>query len=82
MKYKAKTINNHNQKKEGKIMLNHCMYDKVKLLHQLSSIVWFIEKHAKEDAKNAGDMKCHDTFEKIAQDLEKHAHQLQDMLCE
>ena len=61
-------------------MLDHCMYDKVKLLHELSKIVWFIEKHAKQNAKNANDMKCHDTFEKLAQDLEKYINQLQAML--
>lgn len=61
-------------------MLDHCTYDKVKLLHEISKIVWFIEKHAKQDAKNANDMECHDLFEKLAQDLEKYITQLQAML--
>ncbi len=61
-------------------MLDHCTYDKVKLVYELSKIVWFIEKHAKQNAKNAGDMKCHDVFEKLAQDIEKYINQLQEML--
>ncbi|OQA35737.1 MAG: hypothetical protein BWY54_00467 [Candidatus Dependentiae bacterium ADurb.Bin331] len=62
-------------------MLNHCMYDKIKLVHQLSSILWFIEKHAKNDAKSANDMKCHDTLEKLAIDLEKYVKQLEESIC-
>lgn len=61
-------------------MLDHCTYDKVKLLNEISSIVWFIEQHGKKDAKNAGDMVCHDLFEKLAQDLEKYVVKLREML--
>jgi hypothetical protein len=61
-------------------MLDQCTYDKVKLLHELSTIVWFIEKHAKQDAKNAHDMKSYDLFEKLAQDIENYITQIQDML--
>ena len=53
-------------------MLDHITYDKIRLLHDLSRIVWFIEKHAKADAQNAGDTKCYDLFEKCAIDLSKH----------
>ena len=61
-------------------MLDHCTYDKVKLLHEISSIIWFIEKHAKQDAKSANDIVCHDLFEKLAQDLEKYVVKLREML--
>ena len=63
-------------------MLDHCTYDKVKLLHDLSKTVWFIEKHAKQNAKNANDVKCHDLFEKLAQDIEKYIDSIQEMLKE
>ncbi len=62
-------------------MLNHCMYDKIKLVHELSSILWFIEKHGKHDAKAAEDMKCHDMLEKLALDLEKYVKQLEESIC-
>jgi hypothetical protein len=62
-------------------MLDHCTYDKIKLLQQLSSIVWYIEKHAKSNAKDAQDMRCHDAYEKLAQDMEKHVNVLQKELC-
>jgi hypothetical protein len=52
--------------------MDHATYDKIRLLHDLNRIVWFIEKHAKKDAKEAGDMKCHDVYEKCAIDLSKY----------
>ncbi len=61
-------------------MLKHCTYDKIKLLNEMSSIVWFIEKHAKEDAKNANDTQCHELLEKLAQDLEEYIDALHKML--
>lgn len=61
-------------------MLSHCTYDKVKVLYELSKMLWFIEKHAKQDAKNEKDAQCFDNFEKLAQDLEKHISQLKQDL--
>lgn len=62
-------------------MLDHCMYDKVKLLHELSSLLWFIQKHAKDDAKQSDNGQCQEAFEKLAQDLEKHIHELEKTIC-
>ncbi|MEX0939786.1 MAG: hypothetical protein WDZ41_00325 [Candidatus Babeliales bacterium] len=61
-------------------MLDHCTYDKVKLLHELSCIVWFIEKHAKIDAKNDGDTEFANIVKKLAPDLEKYIDQLYELL--
>lgn len=62
-------------------MLEPCTYDKIKLLHELCSIVRFIEKHAKNDAKNSGQLECYELFEKLAQDLEKHIEHLEHLTC-
>jgi hypothetical protein len=61
-------------------MLDHCTYDKIKLLHELSSLVWFIEQHAKNDAQSAKDVACHDLLVKLTQDLEKYIIKLREML--
>jgi len=61
-------------------MLKHCTYDKVKLLHELSSLLWFIENHAKSDAQKAEDKQCYEVLEKLAKDLEKYVAQLHDSL--
>lgn len=61
-------------------MLQNCEYDKIKILHQLSSILWFIEHHAKSDAKNAGDKECQDVLDKLAKDLQGHIKQLSESL--
>ena len=61
-------------------MLKHCTYDKIKLLNELSSMLWFIEKHAKQDAKDAGDISCHELLEKLAHDLNTHIDALHKSL--
>ena len=61
------------------MMLDHCTYDRVKLLHELSSMVWFIEKHGKQDAKTMGELTYHDLLEQLAQDLEKHIQKLKEI---
>jgi len=62
-------------------MLDHCTYDKIKLLDELSSVLWFIEKHAKQNALNAKDQECFDMLEKLAEDIEKHIEPLKHSLC-
>lgn len=61
-------------------MLDHCTYDKVKLLHEISSLVWFIEQHAKNDAQSAKDAACQELLTKLVQDLEKYIVKLREML--
>lgn len=53
-------------------MLNDCNYNKVRLLRDLSRIVWYLQKHAKEDAKKAGHETCHAMCEELEKDLEEH----------
>ena len=53
-------------------MLDNCDYNKVRLLHDLSRIVWHLNKHAKEDAKKAGHEECHKICVELEKDLEKH----------
>lgn len=62
-------------------MLDHCTYDKIKLLHELSKLTWFVEKHGKRDAQAAGDSACFDMFEELAIDLQKHVEKLEKTLC-
>ena len=61
-------------------MLDHCTYDKIKILKEISSLVWFIEKHAKDDAITAKDDVCHDLLDKMSKDLEKYIVKLREML--
>jgi len=58
-------------------MLENCKYDKIKLLHELSSIAWFIEKHAKINAKNNGQIDCYNLYQSILLDLEKQINKIQ-----
>ncbi len=61
--------------------LRNCEYDKVKLLHDLSCIHWFLEKHGEPDAKKDGDAECSRLFAKIKEDLAGHIDQLTQMVC-
>lgn len=62
-------------------MLNNCQYNIVKLVHELSRIVWFIEKHALKDAREASDQKMVDVLQKIAQETRMHIAILRNNLC-
>ena len=61
-------------------MLDDCKYDKIKLLHEMSSIAWFIKKHAIENAKNAGENDCLELYKTMLHDAEKNIEQLKKQL--
>ena len=61
-------------------MFSDCTYDKIKLLHEMSSLVWFIEKHALPDAQKASDEECITILTSLHGDLKKHLEELQTHL--
>jgi hypothetical protein len=50
-------------------MLDNCCYDRVKILHELSSIAWFIDKCGKKDVENCGHPECKEKLAEIAKDV-------------
>jgi hypothetical protein len=62
-------------------LLKNCLYNKIKLLHELSSLLWFIENHAEADAKEANSPQCHDFLDRLEKDLEKHVQELKTLIC-
>ncbi len=60
--------------------LDNCLYNKIKLLHELSEILWFIKKHGVQDAKRAGDQECMILCDEIESDLEEHINSLRENL--
>jgi len=63
-------------------MLDDCFYDQIKLLHDLSCIRWFIEKHAKNDAQRTGHNECYTLLEKLEKDLEKYVIELKKTISQ
>lgn len=61
-------------------MMDNASYNKIKLLHQVSELIWFIEKHALEDAKKAGDTSCIETLKQVHANLEKQLTALEGTL--
>ena len=61
-------------------MLDSCFYDKIKILQTLSSLAWYIEKHAEPNAKCEGNLKCHKYWVKLKKELEKHCETIKDSL--
>ncbi len=61
-------------------MLEDCNYNKVRLLHDLSRIVWYLKKHAKKDAKKAGHRECHNLCVELEKDLERHIKKINETI--
>ncbi|MBI2133694.1 hypothetical protein HYU11_03355 [Candidatus Woesearchaeota archaeon] len=57
-------------------MLNDCNYSKIRLLHDLSRIVWYIDNHAKKDAESTGHVLCGKVCEELKADIEKNMEKL------
>jgi hypothetical protein len=60
-------------------MLKHQDYDKVKVLYELSKLLWFIKKHGEPDT-NTVDTQAYELFENLGKDLDKYIEQLRKML--
>jgi hypothetical protein len=62
-------------------MFDNCTYNKAKIVHELSSLCWFIQNHGITDAQKAND----ETWEKqllaLHKDLEKHLKEMDDCIC-
>lgn len=63
------------------IMLDHCHYDKAKLLHELSCLMWFIERHAKTDAKQVDDKQFANLLEALSKELDKYITKIHENMC-
>jgi len=66
---------------KGENMLDNTLYNKMKILHQLSKTMWFLQKCAKVDAKEAGHMECLQQYQELEKDLNKHIDTLYKTLC-
>ena len=53
-------------------MLKDCNYNKVKLLHDISRILNFINKHGIPDAEVEGHPLCTEMYKELEADLEKN----------
>ncbi len=61
-------------------MLNDVNYTNIKLLHDLSSTLWYLKKHAKEDAKRHKHDLCVNLYDEIEADLEKNIQKLSNTI--
>lgn len=61
--------------------LDNSTFNKVKILYKLSHLQRFIEKHAIDDANDAGDKATVEGLLAIQRDLEKHIEKLQRSMC-
>lgn len=63
------------------MILDNSSYNKIKLLHELSCLTWFLEKHAINDAKAAGDQEGYTMLLGLQRDLQKHIESMQHAMC-
>ncbi|NRB21350.1 hypothetical protein HRU45_01250 [Candidatus Dependentiae bacterium] len=61
-------------------VLNNDVYDKIKILHELSSVAWFIRQHAERDAVKRGDNEMQKTLSELCKDLDKHIREIKKQL--
>ncbi len=61
------------------LMLDNCTYDKVKILHELSCLLWFIQKHAHKEIPD-NDV-CHALLKDLEKDLEKYVTAFKELVC-
>jgi len=59
-------------------MKSNCNYDKVKLLQEVSNMIWRLEKHYIKDAKRDHHPLCKAMFQEMADDLKKYKQKLVD----
>lgn len=62
-------------------MLDDCTYDVATLLHKVSCIMWFIKKHALNDANEKQHGECNKLYASLYEDLEKYIEPLKRELC-
>lgn len=58
--------------------MNNCSYDKIKILHKLSKIVFFIDQFALKDSKDLSE--CNKIYLEIKQNLEKDMEKLKKVI--
>jgi hypothetical protein len=61
-----------------KCTLDDVTYDKIKLLHKLSSLEWFIKKHAHPDAKTVGDESFKELLETMCSHINHYIQTLEE----
>jgi hypothetical protein len=61
-------------------MLDNCSYNNVKLLHDLSRLLWFLKKHAIQDALRANDTDSMLMYEKLEKDLQEYIERLEELI--
>lgn len=55
-------------------MLHNCRYDKIKTIHSLSKLAWFLKQHAliESDQNICQDVPCKAMYESLLRDLQKY----------
>ncbi len=62
-------------------MLQDIGYDKVRILHDLSKLCWFLKKHAMQNAERAGDAAEVERIKQLEQDLQRHIAVFKEQMC-
>jgi len=62
-------------------MLSNTRYDKIKLMHKLSCLIWFIERHGIQDAEAANDQETLQAMRELKQDLQGHLEKIDKLCC-
>ena len=53
---------------------------KVRLLHDLSRIIWYLKQHAEDDTQSSDHGLCYEMSSELQVDLEKHSEKLRQAI--
>ena len=59
--------------------MDNCTYDKIKILHDLSRLLWFIKNHAHKEVPESDP--CHEIINNLKKDLEAYQTALKVETC-
>lgn len=59
--------------------MDNCTYDKIRILHDLSRLLWFIKHHA--DKEISANDPCHEIINNLKKDLEAYQTALKVETC-
>lgn len=57
-------------------MLDNCSYNRIKVLHDLSCVAWYIDQFCKKDAAGCGKDDCHAKIDAVKAKLDALVEEL------
>lgn len=61
--------------------MGNCAYDCVKILHKVSRLAWFLEKHGEGDAQATNHQECRQAMQELHKELDVYVTKFRSLVC-